>query len=267
MEHLTEIVFVNYYSEKHLHRCVQSLEDVPNISITVVDNSDSYHAEFVGTKVIVGHGNVGFGGACNIAVNKSTASRFLFLNPDTVFTSADIERLLAIGDEFPDCIVGPILKDDAGCFSWISFRGSMLTPYIRKKAMLVKNSQPILTSFVSGAAMLVGAEVFEKVGGFDEDIFLYCEDFDLCIRARNNGVNCLVLPEVALFHSGGDSSEESLGKLKRLYISYRGHLVCLRKYYGPFTARLSAFYLAAGFSMVEANILSSSNTISEDRAQ
>jgi GT2 family glycosyltransferase len=59
---------------------------------------------------------------------------------------------------------------------------------------------------VSGALMLVPRAVFEKLGGFDEDYFLHCEDLDLCRRARDAGFKVLLAGHVRVLHGKGGSS-------------------------------------------------------------
>jgi GT2 family glycosyltransferase len=72
-----------------------------------------------------------------------------------------------------------------------------------KKIWESKND--VLTDWVSGAALTVRKEIFDKIGGFDENFFMYYEDMDLCGRARSLGYEVLYCPEISILHDGGKS--------------------------------------------------------------
>ena len=59
---------------------------------------------------------------------------------------------------------------------------------------------------VSGALMLMPRSVFNRLGGFDEDYFLHCEDLDLCRRVRDMGYQVLLAGDVRVTHAKGTSS-------------------------------------------------------------
>jgi N-acetylglucosaminyl-diphospho-decaprenol L-rhamnosyltransferase len=65
---------------------------------------------------------------------------------------------------------------------------------------------PAAPEWLSGACMLVRREVFEALGGFDDGFFLYCEDMDICTRARAAGHAVLFTPAVEVHHAGGQSA-------------------------------------------------------------
>jgi GT2 family glycosyltransferase len=62
---------------------------------------------------------------------------------------------------------------------------------------------------ISGACLLIRREVFEHVGGFSEDYFMYGEDMDLCLKVRRAGWKNYYVPEAELVHYGGGSSKQS----------------------------------------------------------
>ena len=63
------------------------------------------------------------------------------------------------------------------------------------------------TDFVSGCAMLVKKEVFEKIGLFDPRYFLYLEDVDFCQRAKKAGFKIIYVPQGKVWHYNASSSE------------------------------------------------------------
>jgi GT2 family glycosyltransferase len=81
-----------------------------------------------------------------------------------------------------------------------------------------------------GAAMLVRAEPFEAVGGFDERYFLYWEDADLCHRLRDRGWSTRYVPRARVVHSGGASAKTGSREATRAfhrsaYLYYATHVV------------------------------------------
>ena len=76
--------------------------------------------------------------------------------------------------------------------------------------------------YISGCAMCVKRKVFEKIGLFDERFFLYFEDADFCTRAKRNGYNITVNPDVVIFHqlSGGLSKKNLVVKYNLLKSNY-----------------------------------------------
>ncbi|MBI4832330.1 MAG: glycosyltransferase family 2 protein, partial [Candidatus Lindowbacteria bacterium] len=87
---------------------------------------------------------------------------------------------------------------------------------------------PIEFDMVSGCALMIRREVFERIGQFDERFFCYFEEADLCFRARKAGYKVIAVPQSKVFHknafsSGGASSPS------RIYYSVRNHLLFLEK--------------------------------------
>ena len=77
---------------------------------------------------------------------------------------------------------------------------------------------PSATDFISGCAMFVKKEVFEKIGLFDERFFLYWEDVDFCQRAKKVGFGVTYIPQAKLWHANAGSSEVG-GELHDYYMT------------------------------------------------
>jgi len=76
-----------------------------------------------------------------------------------------------------------------------------------------------LITFATGACMLVKRSVFEKIGYFDEKYFLYLEDMDFCVRAKNAGFKIIFEPEAVLWHKNASSSGGSGSALQDYFIT------------------------------------------------
>ncbi len=91
------------------------------------------------------------------------------------------------------------------------------------------------TDFFTGAAFYIAAETFNTIGGFDEKFFLYYEDLDFSLRAKQNGITILFLPELQLFHlvsANTRKSERSLIKFKNeVYFSrIKNKIIIIKRY-------------------------------------
>ena len=69
----------------------------------------------------------------------------------------------------------------------------------------VKSQSPSFheAEWVSGASMVLRGDYIRKFGGFDENIFLYGEDADICRTTRINGFRVGSLKTIPLIHANG----------------------------------------------------------------
>jgi GT2 family glycosyltransferase len=81
--------------------------------------------------------------------------------------------------------------------------------------------------YVQGSFFLIRREIFESVGGFDENFFMYAEDVDLCLRVRHSGGTLYYVPHMAITHYGSGSAVDSLKSLesysRSLTLLYQKH--------------------------------------------
>lgn len=167
-----------------------------------------------------GHGNIGFGSACNYGAALSSGEGLLFLNPDTVIAPGIATKMLGAGEALSaPWIIGGVLRDvdgreqrgsrRAAVTPWSAFRSfAGLGGINRHKEPMPEGLTPMPT--ISGAAFMMSRESFEAVDGFDEDYFLHVEDIDLCRRVALAGGQVYVLPEVNIVHHGATSKASPL---------------------------------------------------------
>jgi GT2 family glycosyltransferase len=188
--------------------------------------------------------NGGFGYGCNRGAEGGSNPYILFVNPDARITPAGVRRLVALLDAAPEvAIAGPKLLEADGAevpsmrrfqragSSWAQalflhrvVRAAWANEIVRDPSAYAAAAAP---EWLSGACMLVRREVFEALGGFDEGFFLYCEDMDLCTRARAAGHEVRFTPEVTVHHAGGQSAPRAslypvLAASRRRYASKHG---------------------------------------------
>ena len=241
---LLSIIIVNFKSQHLLEKCVASVYqnlNNQNFEIIVVNNDEEHvlsevKKKFPSLKILQQSANIGYGRAANQGARLAKGELFLILNPDTELLS----NLNAISEIFSDDLevgaLSPKLVDEHGkTQAWIAGEEISLLSLIRnnlglskkKKAWESVNKKEV--GWVSGAALFIRKEVFELAGGFDEKIFMYFEDVDLCKRLRNLGKKIIYLPDARIIHHGGKSFSEEKRK-KNLY--YASQEYYLRKHFG-----------------------------------
>lgn len=163
------------------------------------------------------------------AYKGSVPSYFYLLNPDTVVLRGAIKELVRVLESHQDVgIVGSALEDVDGS-PWASaFRfpsiatevehGTRLGRLFRSWSLTLPSIQdPHPADWVSGAAMMIRREVIERIGGLDENLFLYFEEPEFCFRAKTAGFSTWSVPASRVIHIVGQSTN-AMGhsKQKRL---------------------------------------------------
>ena len=229
---LLSVIIVSVDTRNWLEPCLESLQkqDIfESIEVVVVDNgssdgsADMVRQNFPAVKLIRLEKTVGFGTANNSGAELTTAPVLLFLNPDTRICEASLSDILLKFEEHPKCgVAGGAVFDDQGkpersvgsYPSLISMGLGRLLKYLppaRRTLGRFSNQhwvgydKPHRVNWVTGAYLWIRREVFNKVGGFDERFFMYCEDVDLCYRVRQLGLDVWFFPDAPIIHYGGRS--------------------------------------------------------------
>jgi len=232
-------VVVNWNGGDRLVRCVGSLltSKPPPAEILVVDNASSDGStglvhELEGVRLLENGANLGFAGGANAGAGATSAPLLLFVNPDVRFEAGALATLVAelLEDERIG-IVGPEVRNTDGT---LQNRGLVIDPTGHPTGA---TSDDVF--FVSGCALAARRELFEQLGGFDTDYFMFVEDLDLCWRAQLLGRKVRVVPSAVVFHDGGASLPGGYltnGVLRtnatRLYLRERNTLAAVLTNYG-----------------------------------
>lgn len=237
------IVILNYNGANDLPLCLYSLRqiDYPNYKVIVVDNhseDDSVsliRKKFKEVKLIENKENLGFALGNNIGIKqalKDGADYVLILNPDTKVSRSFLKKLVVLAEKEPQAgILGPricylqrakIIWFAGGKINWWRGRGEHLG-FEQKNQ---KEEGPKECDFITGCAMLIKKEVFNKIGFFAPDYFLYYEDLDFCQRAKEAGFKILYCPSALIWHKEPSKKTE----LFRTYYLVRNGLLFMKKY-------------------------------------
>jgi len=241
------VIIPAYNSAAVIVPCLSSIPD--DIRVIVVDNDSSDNtvelARNCKAEVVKNKSNLGFGRACNIGIERVVTPFFLLLNPDAVLSKDSIQHMLIAAMRYPDSgIIAPVLYFENGDYQ-NSFRGSMFakkrfSAISKKRIKAIAPEGDLCADFVSGACMLIRAEIIKRIGAFDENIFMFYEDDDLCLRMRANGYSCIVAGNARVLHVRGASSAYSADseRIKNYHVS-RSCIYMQRKYKGCAAAYFS----------------------------
>ena len=233
------IIIVNYNTEILLKQCVNSIyQHAKDISyeIIVIDNASTDGScemlkdIFPNVVLIESKENLGFGKANNVGVKKALGNFLFLLNSDTVL----IENSIKILKEFLEntaivnvAVVGCKLLD-VNKNTHISYGNfpslyqelfefgfsKIFRNYFSKKlspSVIDNGSELKEVDFIMGADMFLRKSIFEEIGGFDEDFFLYYEETEFCFRLKRLGYKILWNPNTSIIHYIGASGMEISG--------------------------------------------------------
>lgn len=182
----------------------------------------------LGATVIALEGNPGYGSACNAGVAAAAGDVCVLLNPDTRLLDDGLWRLAAAARD-SRAILAPRLVDAAGHLEASahpvpggidSILGALVAPRalpgrFRDRLEPFRASRPVPVGWAIGACLVASTRLLRELGPFDPAVFLYAEDMDLCLRAREAGAAVIFRPDVTVVHAGGHSTA-ALGRERRL---------------------------------------------------
>jgi GT2 family glycosyltransferase len=223
-----------------LEQCVLSVQKaLENIDgeIIVIDNKSSDDScammkeLFPNVKLIKNKENLGFPKGNNIGVSKAKGDYICILNPDTVVAEDTFIKILDTKNWQPNTgIIGCKLIDGTGKFLPESKRGTP-TPWVaftkifglykisnafgKYYAQHLTENQSGKVDILVGAFMVMRLELYNEIGGFDENCFMYSDDIDLSYMALQKGKYNYYFHETTVIHYKGESTIRDGKYMKR----------------------------------------------------
>jgi GT2 family glycosyltransferase len=208
--------------------------------------------------------NLGFAGANNLGFEHSCGNKLLFLNPDTVVLGDAIEKMASVlGSASEVGVVGcrllnrdyslqascvqpfPTIMNQVFGLDWIQRRWPRWS--LLGMRSLSENPDGVSdVEVVSGACLMVKRDIFEPLGGFSTEYFLYAEEADLCHRIQRAGWKICHVGSAKVVHFGGESSKSN-GSTFADVVMHESIFKLLRKFRGSSYAYLyrAALFLSA----------------------
>jgi GT2 family glycosyltransferase len=230
------IAIISYNTRDLLLACLKSIQDTTkdvDYELIVIDNASSdgsataVRAQFPQARVLANQDNGGYAKACNQAVAIGTGQYVLFLNSDTVMRAHTLCRMVTCLDTQPDVgAVSCLQRNEAGqvlrsCFPFPSVRDHLrhaawiqtIIKQLGSDASELDFTVSQDVEWANGACLMVRKGLFEQLGGFDNRVFMYFEDVDLCRRIHQQGYRVRHAADGEVVHLIGRSSAEHRDQL------------------------------------------------------
>jgi len=191
LENNITFLITTYKSQSVINDCLDSIPE--NYTKIVIENSKDFEMKrmiekkFKDTKCYVMNNNFGYGKANNFGINKSKTDYVYILNPDTTIDKIEFYKMLEYLKDKDFAICAPIVKEKNNIYD------NQIRPDQKYKKV---NSVP-------GMALIINKKKFNN-DYFDENIFLYLEEIDLCKRTIKKGEKILQVNSI-VYHKGGMS--------------------------------------------------------------
>jgi GT2 family glycosyltransferase len=208
---VVSVVIVAFHGGEEVLRCVRSVREHAGEGpkVIVVENGGPAAAVAQASEeglfeLVVAGRNLGFGGGCNLGVRHARAEVVVLLNPDAVVAPGALDALaraledpgVGIATARVRLLGEPQLLNSAGNvlhltgLGWVGGYGEPVETA----------AEPRDVAFPSGAAMAIRRELYQELGGFREELFMYHEDVDLGWRVWLRGLRVVMTPEADVLH-------------------------------------------------------------------
>lgn len=251
------IVVVTWNGAETSRRCLRSLAETnyPNFEVCLLDNGSrpgfgaQLQAEFPDVAVVSLPENRGFSTGCNggIAWARSrNADYVLLLNDDTTVDPQMVRTLVSQAEARERrAIVAPVIM--SGERVW-SAGGFIRRPWFKADHHETPETAREV-EWASGCALLAPLSLIDAVGRMDERYFLYLEDVDWCLRAREHGFSVVIEPAARLQHEVSATTGRLESRIVRYY-TYRNYYLLAFTHSGPAGKAFFAAHYAITFAKI-----------------
>ena len=205
------IIIVTYNSSNIILTALKKL-NFQKYKIIIVDNNSTddtvllIKKNFPDALIIQNNKNCGFARANNIALKETKTEFALILNPDCFIEENDIEKVIKVMKNN-----SRIALASAVCHNCVLDKNQQLINIhacpVSQRNLLTNKGDFSIAKFVSGACMFMRISTYKKIGFFDENFFLYCEDNELNKRTKKRGYDIAVANGAKFYHLSGQSSD------------------------------------------------------------
>jgi len=264
------VVILNWNGKKFLEKFLPGVirNSLNSAEIIIADNASSddsldyLEKNHPAIRIIKLGKNHGFAGGYNLALRQIEADYYILLNSDIEVTDDWIRPVIdMMQSDRSIAACQPKIRSyyDPGKFEYAGAAGGYIDKYgypfcrgrlfqsIEKDAG--QYDQVTEVFWATGACMFVKADIFHKLGGFDDDFFAHMEEIDFCWRAKNQGYKIMFCPDSTIFHIGGGTLPKN--NSRKTYLNIRNNITMLYKNLEPerlvrvLAARILLDYVAA----------------------
>ncbi len=228
------VLIVTYGGVVCLKKCTDSLyekfKDLFEWEIVIINNDENQNISrlslnFSKINVLNNGKNVGFGAGMNLGAKQAVGEYLLILNPDTEILTDNVQEVFSEFEKNENIgVIGAgIFENNQQKQPWSAGFEMSLYNLLRnnlgwsRSRRIWESEREIKCDWVAGTGMFVKRNFFKKIGGFDENFFMYFEDMDFCKRTRNDGKEVVFFPDFQVSHSGGKSYNNNKKLQKKHY--------------------------------------------------
>ena len=264
------IIIINYFQKEYLDSCIESIYKYftsESFEVIIINNSPEQNINYLPEKYvnlkIIENSNKGFSEGNNKGVKYASGEYLFFLNADTLICN---DFLRSLTDEFEEGRAGIIglkllnadMSLQLSCWFENTFLNEVSNKTLERK--FSNNAKEVHSKFeevkdtkkvewVTGAAIVMRREIFEKLNGFDEDYFLFYEDADICKRASKYAIPVYYFPKSEIIHLKGENVNNKF-KSDTYYYSKESQLIYYKKHNSLLNRILLRSYLLLKFSFL-----------------
>lgn len=244
----TAVVILNWNGRKFLEKFLPGVitNSSDSAEIIIADNASSddsldyLERNHPGIRIIRLEKNHGFAGGYNLALQQIKADYYILLNSDIEVTENWIPPVIELlNGNHSVAACQPKIRSykEPEKFEYAGAAGGFIDKYgypfcqgrmfqsIEKDEGQYELAKEIF--WATGACMFVRADVFHKLGGFDDDFFAHMEEIDFCWRAKNQGYKIMYCPGSTIFHIGGGTLPKN--NSRKTYLNIRNNIIMLYK--------------------------------------
>jgi GT2 family glycosyltransferase len=241
------VVILNYNGSQFLSKFLPSvIAFSKEAEIYVADNKSTDDSleilakEFPQVKTILLERNNGYAAGYNLALQSIEAEYFVLLNSDVEVTTNWIDPIITFMDENLDVAAcQPKILDfnNTTLFEYAGASGGHIDilgyPFCRGRVFdtIEEDNGQYDTAaqvfWASGACLFMRSEIFNQLGGFDEDFFAHMEEIDLCWRINLLGKKVYCIPDSHVYHVGGGTLSKT--NSRKTYLNFRNNLTMIYK--------------------------------------
>jgi GT2 family glycosyltransferase len=244
---LVSVIVLNYNGARWVERCLESLRAqtiFEQIEIILADNLSSDGSDQLGKRLVeacphevfLQHGqNLGYCEGNNRAAEIARGEYLLFLNNDTWLEPRCLEQLLAEVQRTGAGAAAPlVLNYEDDTFQSLGAFGFDLFGLTSTRAFAAETREVLMPE---GCAYLIQRKLFEELGRFDPEFFMFADEYDLSWRVWISGHQAVAVPSAKLHHrgaaqvnpaGGGAAVEFRTSDSKRFYTNRNSLLVLLK---------------------------------------
>ena len=188
------IVINTFRSNDKIYKCLNSISD--NYQTLVIENSNdksfklTIEKKYKNVKCFLTKKNLGYAKGNNYGLRYVKTKYCLILNPDALLYKNSLKNFFNFTKKIKDF--------------------SIVAPFDKNKTKFQNLLKPYEVNYVKGFAIFLNMKEFDKIGFFDKNFFIYCEEIDLCKRLKNSGKKIFIDPSIKINHLGGSSHNNKI---------------------------------------------------------